>query len=180
VPPGYASPVAPPGPKSPLAGDPALASNSGPGLPAFAEIPVSFADQNVGGVGAPGAASGAVGLAAGGGNAFAPNGRSAFTGRPGTATGSGPGQASSSSAPGNADTAAALRAAGESCGEESTGDTGLGAVEQKKTEDASDQKKASCAPAADTTQAATGSPASTAPAGSSATSPAAPIGNNQQ
>ncbi|HUR35888.1 MAG TPA: filamentous hemagglutinin N-terminal domain-containing protein [Vicinamibacterales bacterium] len=176
--PGIIAPAVPPGPKPPLPSVPGAASNGGPGLPAFAEIPVSFADQIVGGVGAPGAASGAVGLAAGSGGTSAPGGRTGFTGRPGQASGAGPGQASGSSDPGTADTAAALRAAGQSCGEESSGDTGLAAVEQKDTTNASEQKKASCAPVAAADQAAADAPED--PTGST---PAAtpPIGGvNQQ
>ncbi|HUQ69088.1 MAG TPA: hypothetical protein VM165_06185, partial [Planctomycetaceae bacterium] len=178
--PTFVAPAIPPGPKSPGASVPGAASNGGPGLPVFAEIPVSFADQNVGAVGAPGAAGGSVGLAAGGGGASAPGGRTGFTGRPGQATGSGPGQANGSSDPGTADTAAALRTAGESCSAESSADTGLAAAEQTTgtTADASSQQKASCAPTA--AQAADGQSVPAPPAGDTTTPPASPIGGSNQ
>jgi hypothetical protein len=76
-----------------------------------------------------------------------------------------------------------VRAAGESCGEEDTGDTGLEAVEPATTADASDQKKAACPPADANGQAAAGTPASPAPPASpaaGATPPPPPIGGALQ
>jgi filamentous hemagglutinin family protein len=177
--PGFVAPAVPPGPKPPLPTPPGFAGNSGPGAPAFAEIPVSIADQTVGGVNAPGAATGSVGLAGGAAGAAAPGRQAALTGRPGTPSGSGPGPVSGSSNPGTADTAAALRTAGEACGEANTEDTGLETVEQTKEPDASGEKNASCAPAgaADrVTGGATGQTTSGAPAGSPTGTPAVPAG----
>lgn len=182
------SPVAPPGPKSPLPTGPGSASNGGPGLPAFAEIPVSAADQLVGGVIAPGAAGGGFGLPGGAAGVGAPGGTTGLSGRPGFASGSNPGVASGSNNPGTADTAAALRTAGEACGEEtsSTEKSGLADLTPGEAQ-ASDQKNASCPPAAETTgQAAAGAPGgttapgATAPGQTPATTTASPIGGGLQ
>ena len=145
--PSPVSPIAPPGPKAPLPTGPGAASNGAPGSPVFAEIPVSFADQNVGGVitpgaangsvgfssggtgsvtpngtiggvGRPGAANGAVGLAAGSNGTDSPDRTTGVAGRPGAAIGSIINAATGTSDPATADTAAALRTAGQSCGEE--------------------------------------------------------------
>ncbi len=184
--PGIVSPVAPPGPKSPLPGAPGAASNAAAGLPAFAEIAVSSADQLVGGVAQPGAATGGFGLAGLAGGAGAPGGTNVLTGRPATPTGAATGAASGSSDPGTADTAAALRTAGASCGEEAAGDNGLAAVAPTGTADAGSQQKTACGPSADSQTAAATAPAGTttptAPTGSSdapATLPA-PIGGTYQ
>jgi filamentous hemagglutinin family protein len=183
--PFFVAPGVPPGPRPPLPTPPGFIGNGGPGMPAFAEIPVSIADQNVPGVGAPGAATGSVGLAGGAAGAAAPGRQAALTGRPGTPSGSGPGPISGSSDPGGTDTAAALRAAGEACGQASTDDTGLDAVEQKKQPDASGEKNASCAgvtvqQTAGTTgqpgTGTTGKPTTGGPAGSQPAKPAAPTG----
>jgi filamentous hemagglutinin family protein len=157
--PGYVAPAVPPGPKPPLPTPPGFAGNGGPGVPAFAEIPVSIADQNVSGVGAPGAAAGSVGLAGGAAGAATPGRQAALTGRPGTPSGSTPGPVGGSSSSTGTDTAAALRTAGEGCGTSSTDDTGLNAVEQKKQPDASGEKNASCAVATgEPTSGTTGQP----------------------
>jgi len=197
------SPVAPPGPKSPLPGAPGAASNGAPGAPVFAEIPVSFADQNVGGVIVPGAANGSVGFssggsgggtpggtigdvgrpgspnggvgAAGGGNGNgAPGGTSGVAGRPGAAIGSIINAATGSSDPATADTAAALRTAGESCGEEAAGDNGLAAIDPNTPEAGGQSSKASCAAGGGGgAQAAAG-----ASSGAPANTPAAPAGTD--
>jgi filamentous hemagglutinin len=158
--PTYVAPAVPPGPKPPLPTPPGFVGNGGPGLPPFAEIPVSIADQNVPGVGAPGAAAGSVGLAGGPAGAAAPGRQAALTGRPATPSGNGPGPVSGSSDPGATDTAAALRTTGVACGQASSDDTGLDAVEQKKQPDASGEKSAPCAgAAAQQTAGTTGQPA---------------------
>jgi hypothetical protein len=186
---GFVSPVAAPGPKSPLPTAPGLASNNGPGLPVFAEIPVALSDQVVGGVSQPGAANGEVGLATGGNGSGSPARTTGVAGRPGAAIGSIINAATGTSDPATADTAAALRTAGESCSEENGAgaDSGLAAIEPGKPE-AADQKKASCPPAATAGQAAAGNPAGTptgapgAPAGTDPTPdapPAPPIGGLQ-
>jgi hypothetical protein len=112
-------------------------------------------------------------------------------GRPGAAIGSIINAATGTSDPATADTAAALRTAGESCGEESGAgaDSGLAAIEPDKPE-AADQKKASCPPVDAAAQAAaTGTPATTptsappAPAGTDpvpGATPASPIGGGLQ
>ena len=139
----------------------------------FAEIPVAFSDQVVGGVIQPGAASGGVGLAAGGNGSGSPDRTTGVAGRPGAAIGSIINAATGTSDPATADTAAALRTAGQSCGEETgaDADNGLAAIDPNKPE-AADQKKASCPPAETAGQAAAGTPAGT-PTGA----PTAPAGS---
>jgi filamentous hemagglutinin family protein len=159
------SPVAPPGPKSPLPTGPGSASNGGPGLPAFAEIPVSAADQLVGGVIAPGAANGGVGVLGGAASSVIPGATTGLSGRPGFANGSNPGVVSGSNNPGTADTAAALRAAGEACGEETSSTEKSGLAELAPGEaQAADQKNASCPPAETAGQSAAGATPGAAPA----------------
>ena len=186
---GFASPVAPPGPKSPLPTAPGAASNNGPGLPVFAEIPVSVADQIVGGVIQPGAVSGSSCPGGGSNGSGSPDRTTGVAGRPGAAIGSIINAATGTSDPATADTAAALRTAGQSCGEETgaDADSGLAAIDPNKPE-AADQKKASCPPAETAGQAAAGTPAGaptdapTAPAGTDPTpdaTPAPPIGGLQ-
>lgn len=186
--PGGVSPVGPPGPKSPLPGAPGAASNAAAGLPVFAEIPVSVADQLVGGVVQPGAVNGAFGLAGLAGGAGAPGGTNALTGRPAAPSGAANGGTTGSSDPGTADTAAALRTAGESCGEEATSDNGLAAVAPTETAAADSQQKAACGPSAASQTAAAapapgGASTPTTPTGSGdvPAAPPAPIGGaNQQ
>ena len=145
---GFVSPVLTPGPKSPLPTAPGVASNLAAGLPAFAEIPVAAANQNVGAVIRPGVASGGA----------SPGGTGGVNGRP--AAGPEVARANESSDPSSTDTASALRAAGDSCGEDgATGDTGLEAVAPTKATDAADQKKPSCPPTGTTGQTAAAVPA---------------------
>jgi filamentous hemagglutinin family protein len=181
------SPVIPPGPKSPLPSAPGAAANVAAGLPAFAEIAVGAADQVVGGVAQPGAASGGVGLPGAAGSAGAPARTGGVNGRPATPGGASVAQAGGSSDPGTADTASALRAAGASCGADdgANADTGLEAATQKPTTDASAPQNPSCGPAASAGQTAGATPAvapspvgAPAPAGTPA-APASPIGGHQ-
>jgi len=76
--------------------------------------------------------------------------------------------------PATADTAAALRTAGEACGEESgaDADSGLASIEPDKPV-AADQKKASCPPA-DAAGQATGGTSPGTPAGAPTSTPAVP------
>ena len=182
------SPVGPPGPKSPLPGAPGAASNAAAGLPVFAEISVSAADQLVGGVIQPGAVNGGFGLAGLVGGAGAPGGTNGLTGRPAAPSGAANGDATGSSDPGTADTAAALRTAGASCGEEATGDNGLTVVAPTDTADAGGQQKAACGPSVGSQTAAaapapggTSTPATPTGSGDAPAAPTAPIGGaNQQ
>ena len=182
------SPVGPPGPKSPLPGAPGAASNAAAGLPVFEEISVSAADQLVGGVIQPGAVNGGFGLAGLVGGAGAPGGTNGLTGRPAAPSGAANGDATGSSDPGTADTAAALRTAGASCGEEATGDNGLTVVAPTDTADAGGQQKAACGPSVGSQTAAaapapggTSTPATPTGSGDAPAAPTAPIGGaNQQ
>ncbi len=173
VPPGIVSPVVAPGPRSPLPAAPGVASATAAGLPAFAEINVSAADQSVGAIIQPGGANGTVGLAAFTAGIAGPGGVTSSGVRPSAPTGSGAARASGSSDPASLDTAAALRTAGESCGEEQAGDTGLDAI-APASGTAADQKKPACPPVESTGQAASATPPGTAaPA-------AAPVGGSLQ
>ena len=172
------APVGPPGPKSPIPGGAGPTNGVAPGLPPFAEIPVSTGNQNVGGVIAPASATGTLRVAGGAGAVGAPGASSGSAARPAQPTGPGAGQASGSSAPGTADTAAALRTAGESCGEAATGDTGLDAVagtSATTTEQAS--KNATCATTGTAAQAA---PAGTTPDPNAPAQTPAPVAGAQQ
>jgi hypothetical protein len=82
--------------------------------------------------------------------------------------------ATGTSDPATADTAAALRTAGEACGEESgaDADSGLASIEPDKPV-AADQKKASCPPA-DAAGQATGGTSPVTPAGAPTSTPAVP------
>ncbi|MEQ1727550.1 MAG: hypothetical protein ABL982_04140, partial [Vicinamibacterales bacterium] len=125
---GSASPAVPPGPKSPLPGQPGIAGNLAAGLPPFAEIPVAAGNQTVGMVTQPGAASGVVAVGAGSGASTLPGLRGTSAARPAVPTASTV-QANGGSDPARTDTASALRAAGDACGEQdAAGDTGLDAV----------------------------------------------------
>jgi hypothetical protein len=82
------------------------------------------------------------------------------SGRPGFANGSNPAVASGSNNPGTADTAAALRAAGAACGEETSATEKSGLAELTPGEaQAADQKNASCPPAETAGQPAAGAAA---------------------
>jgi hypothetical protein len=161
---GGASPVVPAGPKSPLPGQPGVAGNLAAGLPPFAEIAVSAGNQNVGAVVQPGAASGlvAVGAASNGGGLPGTNGGLAT--RPATPV-AGSLQASGTSDPSATDTASAVRAAGESCGDpQDAADTGLDAVapEPRNAAAGDSATSASCPPASAVTAANAGTTAAPA------------------
>jgi filamentous hemagglutinin family protein len=177
--PGFVSPVAPPGPKQVLPTAPGVASNGAGSLPVLGEIPVSTADQIVGGlVQAPGI-GGAAGLPGTPGGAGGPLGFSAAATRPGIAQGGSAARATGSSDPGTADTAAALRVAGQACGEGTVGDTGLNAVSPGESKAAADPKAASCPPVESGDQASAADPAD--PAGRTpAAPPAASQGSSLQ
>lgn len=172
--PAISAPAVPPGPRQPLPGAPGVASASGPGLPAFAEIPVAFADQSVGAITQPGGANGGVGLAGVVASFAGPGSTSGSGARPAAPKGSGTSQTSGSSDPTSLDTAAALRTAGESCGEEQSGDTGLDAI-APASGTAADQQKPACPPAESAGQATN----STAPATTAAPT-AGPVGGGLQ
>ncbi|MEQ1730660.1 MAG: hypothetical protein ABL982_20010, partial [Vicinamibacterales bacterium] len=201
------APIGPVGPKAPIPTAPGVASNLAAGLPPFAEISVAAANQVVGGVIVPGSANGSVGLSGavagvgtpagtgasvglpgGTGGAGAPNTNNGITGRPTAPSGAANSGATGSSDPGTADTAAALRTAGESCGEEATSDNGLAAVAPTETAAADSQQKAACVPSAASQTAAAapapgGAATPTTPTGSgdAPAAPPAPIGGaNQQ
>ena len=144
--PDFVNPVIAPGPPQLLPIAPTGASASGPGAPAFAEIPVSAADQIIGGVVVPGAATGMFAVAGTPGGALAPENAGGFTGAPTGPNGQPAAPPGGSSDPGTTDSAAALRAASDSCDEQSQsgGDNGLAALTPGKSSDAAKQKNASC------------------------------------
>ena len=165
-------PAVPPGPKAPLPTAPGFAANGSAGPPLLGEILVAAADQIVAGVVRPGAASGTVGVpGAPGITAGAPGAAGGSTTLPGSPTAPSVAGATSTSDPGLADTAAALRAA-EGCetdGGQESGDTGLNAVKPAKSSEAGDNKNPSCGGQA----AGQTAPATTT---TSVTTPAAPAG----
>ena len=103
--PGSVSPVVAPGPRANLPTAPGLAGNGPAGAPIFAEIPVAVADQAVGAVISPAAASGAIVLPGSSGGPGAPALAAGSVAAPGPsvgATGTPPGTAA---APGSTPTA---------------------------------------------------------------------------
>ena len=174
--PNQVLPVVSPGPRAGLPTPPGLASGAGPGLPAFAEIPVATSNQSIGFASQPGAAGGSVSVAGTPGGATAPAGSggairpgaaggslalsgtpggtaapavtTGAVGQPGASTGGAAPQPSGASAPAALDAANALRATGLACEEKSAseGDTGLAAVTSARSEE-SDRQKAACPPA---------------------------------
>jgi filamentous hemagglutinin family protein len=147
VEPPFVTPVIAPGPKPALPTPPGIASAGAPGVPVFAEIPVSIADQGVSRAGQPGPAAGSLALAGAPAGIAAPSGATAILGRPATPSRSATAQPSGSSDPAAVDTANALRAVGVACtgNPGSDSDTGLAAVAPTTgpSED-SDPQKAEC------------------------------------
>ena len=149
--PGWASPVAVPGPKAPLPTPPGLAGNGAPGAPAFAEIAVATGDQLVGGVNAPGAANGNVAVSFANSGGTAPGRNSGVNGRRATPAGGTAAPSDTGVGSGPTDSASALRAAGEQCDDgNSSGDTGLEAAvaPTRNSTDAAGPTSAACAAAA--------------------------------
>lgn len=168
--PGSASPVSAPGPRQPIPTPPGLLGNGAPGAPAFAEIGVSTADQIVGGIAPPGGANGSVAVGQFSTAANAPGRTSSVNGQPGSSTGVSPAQPIDSTDQAGADTADALRAAGEKCDQGSSSDNGLAAAAPGSDSAAAPgQSNGSCAAAAP--GGAAGAPA---PTGSSAPAKPAP------
>lgn len=164
IPPGMVGPPVSGGPRAPLPSAPFGTSVAPAAAPVLGEIAVAAADQSLGPVVFPSAASGSVGAAGVGGSAAAPATLAGSTGRPAAPTPGAPAGATGASDLAGLDSAAAVRVAGQSCSTDGEqGDGGLQAIAPAAgASSESDPEKASCGPV-QSAAGPTGAPAAPAP-----------------